>query len=792
MSPIRLILLLFLLIGTSYALLTPPFEASDELWHYPMIQHLGNGQPLPVQVYDPALAGPWKQEASQPPLYYYLGALATFWVDTSDMAHVRWLNPHVDNGVITADGNTNLAIHPPEWSQWRGSLLAVRLVRLLSVLLGAGTVYLTYLIGLEVAPQRPWLALGAAVLNGFTPMFLFISGAVNNDNLAIPLASLGVLLLIRMVTQPPARPWLATLLIGAVIGAAVLTKQGTIGLLPLAWGTFFIYQWVVANQLVSQSASQPIRNPQSAIHNPQSQLLLAFLRSLAQFALMAMPVVLIAGWWYGRNIQLYGDLLGWSAFIAVLGERETAAPLAQLWQERWGFMLAYWGLFGGVNIPLWTWVYHLLNGLVVAAVLGFVLFLGQLLRTGEQGSRGAEEQRGHVPQSAFRIPHSAIEWLLNFVVRHFPLIVCLLFSAAVVYGLVQWATTTWSSQGRLVFTAISTLNVLWVLGLAGWLSEKWGKRVLTAVGGFLILLSALTPWLIIRPAYQPARAEGSGACTAAVCLSAEEATFGDHLRLLGYTIATPSPTQPGDEVEVWLEWQVLAETERDWSVFVHLNDPVLGVPIAQRDMYLGQGLLPTSLLREGEQLTNYYRLTVPRTAVSPAALALTVGLYDYHTGERLLLTTGGDHLPLTTIPLTSRAGDVPNPVSVNFNNQFELIGYELEPRRTAAGQPITATLYWRVMSQPTADYTFFAQIVGTDTTRWAAQDVGQPTSQWAVGEMVPLTFTLTLAENTPANIYPLRIGVYLFADGQFTNLQTVTPDGRLSDDFYLLTQMRVD
>ncbi|MBK8432707.1 MAG: hypothetical protein IPL28_16045 [Chloroflexi bacterium] len=135
---------------------------------------------------------------------------------------------------------------------------------------------------------------------------------------------------------------------------------------------------------------------------------------------------------------------------------------------------------------------------------------------------------------------------------------------------------------------------------------------------------------------------------------------------------------------------------------------------------------------------------------------------------------------------------MPNPVSVNFNNQFELVGYELEPRRTAAGQPLTATLYWRVMSQPTADYTFFAQIVGTDTTRWAAQDVGQPTSQWAVGEIVPLIFTLTLAENTPANIYPLRIGVYLFADGQFTNLQTVTPDGRLSDDFYLLTQMRVD
>ena len=62
------ILALFLLLGSTYALVTPPFEASDELWHYPMIRHLADGNPLPVQVFDPALAGPWKQEASQPPL----------------------------------------------------------------------------------------------------------------------------------------------------------------------------------------------------------------------------------------------------------------------------------------------------------------------------------------------------------------------------------------------------------------------------------------------------------------------------------------------------------------------------------------------------------------------------------------------------------------------------------------------------------------------------------------------------------------------------------------------------
>ena len=67
---LTLILVLFFLLGIVYALLTPVFEASDEVWHYPMIRHLADGNSLPVQVMDPAQAGPWKQEASQPPLYY--------------------------------------------------------------------------------------------------------------------------------------------------------------------------------------------------------------------------------------------------------------------------------------------------------------------------------------------------------------------------------------------------------------------------------------------------------------------------------------------------------------------------------------------------------------------------------------------------------------------------------------------------------------------------------------------------------------------------------------------------
>jgi hypothetical protein len=101
---------LFALLGVIYSVVVPPFEASDEKWHYPMVKYVADNGALPVQV--PGVDTPWRQEGSQPPLYYALAAAATSWIDTSDMELVRHLNPHVDPGA-TPDGNVNLAVHHP-------------------------------------------------------------------------------------------------------------------------------------------------------------------------------------------------------------------------------------------------------------------------------------------------------------------------------------------------------------------------------------------------------------------------------------------------------------------------------------------------------------------------------------------------------------------------------------------------------------------------------------------------------------------------------------------------------
>ena len=49
---IAVVLGLYLALAVTYSVVTPIFEASDELWHYPFVKHLADGGGLPVQTGD--------------------------------------------------------------------------------------------------------------------------------------------------------------------------------------------------------------------------------------------------------------------------------------------------------------------------------------------------------------------------------------------------------------------------------------------------------------------------------------------------------------------------------------------------------------------------------------------------------------------------------------------------------------------------------------------------------------------------------------------------------------------
>ena len=776
-----IILILFTALSAIYSVVVPPFEASDELWHYPMVKYIADHWDLPVQY--PANVGPWRQEGSQPPLYYALAAAATFWIDTSDMEVVRHLNPHADNGIATPDGNINLVVHNPmlEAFPWRGTVLAVHLIRFLSVLMGTAAVYLTYLIVREVLPDQPALALGAAAIHAFTPMYVFISGSVNNDNLVVPLCNLALLMLLRLARQ---RMWTIRqalaryLVLGVVLGLAVLTKTSALALTVLT-------ALVVVVRAVRAGRRRPGRSqydlePADKLHPSEGwrEFLMGGLATLV-------PLLAISGWWFLRNLRLYGDLTGFDTFFMILGTRDVEADLAQLWRERYSFAAGYWGNFGGLNVPMPAWAYSVLNALAITAALGLVvLSLRQILRSQKHLVIG---RRSFSPTVCGRAS----------------LVICFLWALGVFIPWLWWARITWSSQGRLVFPAISVWSLLLALGLSGWFPRRWGKWAVAAFALLLLGLSVAAPCAWIAPAYalpEPLTDAQIADRSFSAITYQLDADFGGVMRLLGYDLETEE-VEPGGRVGLTLYWEALATTDRDYTVFMH----VLGeeeLLLAQRDAFPGLGRLSTTWLEPGFRWADRYVLQIPDAAYAPDTAQIKIGLYDRTSGARLLTsncrpqTVGCDNVRFGQIEVRARSGDVPNPISVNFGDQMALVGYDLDRRVAQPGETITLTLYWRGLRRMETNYTVSVQLVDVRQNK-AAQDDNwpqggaAPTAAWEPGDVIADVKTLTIHPDASPEAYNVRVVVYVFEEGEIVHLPVIPAGGRMLADHQVLTQVRV-
>lgn len=109
-------------------------------------------------------------------------------------------------------------------------------------------------------------------------------------------------------------------------------------------------------------------------------------------------------------------------------------------------------------------------------------------------------------------------------------------------------------------------------------------------------------------------------------------------------VLSGSETWSGGSISVLLEWRALAETEHDYSVFVHLLNPE-GVLVAQHDgMPVGQQR-PTSGWQAGERVIDEHEIVLPPDLPS-GQYSLRVGWYDWQTQERVLLADGDDLLDL--------------------------------------------------------------------------------------------------------------------------------------------------
>jgi len=720
----RALLAVFICLAILYSVLNPVFEAPDEVFHYPYIKHLADGNGLPVQ--RPEQHDLWEQEGSQPPLYYALAALLTFWIDTDDMAAVRTLNPHARIGIPMAGDNKNMIVHTEaERWPWRGTTLALRLIRFSSVLLGACTLWCTYLLGRSLFREWPMVALGAMTINALNPMFLFISGSVNNDNLVILLASLSLLLMVRMV-QGEERPW-SPWALGGLIGLACLSKLSGLVLIPMSALALAIAH--------ARKAGGRLRGWALLRHAGVS---------VARDGLKVLaPALLIAGWWYARNLRLYGDPTGLRTMLDVFGRRTNAPSLEALLGEFEGFRISFWGLFGVVNVLLRPlWIYRLLDGVTVVGLFGAARWLWRAARSG-----------------------MALDWAGLGLAAAWVL--------AVLAALARWTAMTKASQGRLIFPAIGPICLLLSLGLLSWLHERYWPYALGALTLGMGLLATTSPLAAIRDAYR--RPEIITVADVPASAAPFLATYGGAMRLLAHEV-DPAPVQPGGSVSVTLYWQSLAVMDEDLSIYIHLFGRD-GRKLGQRDTYPGGGMYPTSQWQPGDVIRDTYGVPVKEAPDGPVAAEVEVGLYRRTSMAPLAVTdpqgapVGRPVIGRVKIAAPTRPCEPPTRLDVHLGGLVTLVGHDLVPQELAPGQELPITLCWRVTAPLGRDYHVFVHLLAEDGTL-AGQGDGPPlgnaypTSFWAPGETLRDTHVLRVSEGAVPGRARLYVGLYDLATGE--------------------------
>jgi len=715
--PLVVLLPCFLLLSLVYGRTFPAYEGPDEPQHFAYIQWLVEQGTLPPQG-DAAWETPIEQEAGQPPLYYALASLPARLVGFDPPAPYR-PNPYFI-GPFPRDNidNDHRVIHYPDDARpLTGGWLSLYLARAVTLCFGMILIAGIYLLGREVWPGSG-VAPAAATLAAFTPQVLFLSTVVSND---VPAAALSTLALWQLAVMLRRGASLGRGIgIGLLIGSATMTKVSAAGLVaPAALG--LIWLWLRADGAGERK------------------------RLLIAGGGLALSAALVAGWWFLRNWALYGSPLGLGTHDFTTWAIRDPADLASPYLRWLEVFRSYWAGLGWGTIRPPGWVFNILLLFMVLAVTGLLIGLWRWLRRPER-----------------RVTRP--------VILHIMLALLVLATALF---LESWMRRVSAPYGRLMFPALGAIAVLLA---GGW--HLLHRRILWLPVGAVVSLGIAAPLVIVPPYFTPP------APADAATVAELEPELGWHfLDTDGQPVAELLSFEPLlDEIVTTEEydqtlpvricWRALAQTERPYTVFLHIIGPENAL-VANRRTYPGLGLRSTDLWTPGDVYCDLTRVLV-RTEQVPATLAyqLEVGLLDDATDSRLP-AVDRDGNPLTTTFIGRVRLATPNVemISLAGGDAIQLLNAQIDPSPWQAGGSHELVLQWGVSKPVSADYQTFVHL-RDEAGDNAAQADGPPlagwypTSWWRTGEIITDERRVVLPADLPAGRYTLVVGLYDLNTGQ--------------------------
>lgn len=423
--PLFLIILIYLAIGVLFVYFTPAWQAPDEPAHFNYVRQLAAGH-LPL-----IEAGDYDQDYLME-VVFISGFAPQYPIDSIE--YEDWQPP------------LYYLAQTPLYLLSDGSLTVLRLF---SLLLGAGVVILAYAIVLRVAPHEQWLALTTAIFVAFLPQHMAIITSANNDALAELLLAAILYMLLLIGQSKDIRP-INYLLLGTLLGLGYLTK-GTVYSITAVAGLLLLWRfWGEWRRLVQAGY------------------------------LVFLPAFILGAIWWGRNMAVYGglDILGKTAHDSVVvGQPRTAEWVAQYgWPGTVTRFVnttfnSFWGQFGWMTVPMTypPWLYPLLWLFSGLALAGLVI-------------------------TAVNERHSLSKHKL-------PLLVFLTFFSLTLGVHLGYNLTFVQHQGRYLFPALIPIALGLAVGLGLWFRPLRRRRpqiVYAIPAGLAIALIALDLYALFR------------------------------------------------------------------------------------------------------------------------------------------------------------------------------------------------------------------------------------------------------------------------------------------------------